>query len=109
MKTPFPIFARPVKTGVQLEITVAPKSSRNSILGEHQGRLKIALTAPPVDGKANEALIAFLSKLLDVPKRDISILRGEANKHKAVLIAGTQHPEFLNNLLAATKLKKKLD
>jgi len=74
--------------GVRLEVTVVPKASRNAVLGEYQGRLKIALTAPPVDGQANEALIEFLAKLVHVPKRDLFIVRGSKGKRKSVVIVG---------------------
>ena len=73
-----------------LQIIVAPKASRNAVIGEYQGGIKIALTAPPTDGKANQALVEFLSEKLGVPKRNISIIRGATNKRKVVSIEGLE-------------------
>ena len=72
----------------RLPVIVAPKASRNAVIGEYQGSIKIALTAAPTDGKANQALIEFLAEKLKLPKRNISILRGTTNKRKLVEIHG---------------------
>ncbi|MFY9322975.1 MAG: DUF167 domain-containing protein, partial [Syntrophomonadaceae bacterium] len=60
-----------VQDGVRLAVRVQPRSSKNMVSGELDGFLKIKLTAPPVDGEANQALIKFLSGLLDIPRKDI--------------------------------------
>ena len=65
---------------------VQPRASRSRVTGWHDGRLKVQLTAPPVDGEANEALLKFLSKLLGVPRRDVTLLRGETSRRKTVLL-----------------------
>lgn len=74
--------------GVRFEVQVAPRASREAVLGVHDGALKIALTAPPVDGEANAALIAFLAKKLRVPKRDVSITAGTTSKRKHLEVRG---------------------
>lgn len=53
-----------------------------------EGGIRVALTAPPVEGKANKALIAYLAKVLDVPRRTISLERGEKSREKVLRIAG---------------------
>ncbi len=73
--------------GVVLEILVQPRASRTRVLGEHDGRLKIALAAPPVDGEANAALVEFLAGALGVRKAAVTILRGEAGRRKTVRVA----------------------
>jgi uncharacterized protein (TIGR00251 family) len=73
---------------VTFDVRVAPRSSRDAILGEHDGALKVALTAPPVDREANTALVAFLAKALGVPKRAVTILRGETGRHKTLRVNG---------------------
>ena len=78
-----------VPLGVRFEVQVAPRASRVAVLGVHDGGLKIALTAPPVDGEANAALIAFLAKRLGVSKRDVSIAAGTASKRKTLEVRGT--------------------
>lgn len=81
-----------------LQVLVAPRSSRNALLGFHDSRIKIALTAPPVDGEANEALISFLGQILKAPKSAISITRGSQAKRKEVHIASPS-PEALRQRL----------
>lgn len=76
-----------IKGGVRLHLFIQPKASKNEIVGEHNGELKIKLTSPPVDGKANEGLIEFLSEIFKKPKRDITLVRGETNRHKTVDIS----------------------
>ena len=80
------LWADPV--GVVLEILVAPRASACRVVGVHDGRLKIALTAPPVDGAANAALIEFLAETIDCSKRQIRLVYGAASKRKRVLLAG---------------------
>ena len=78
----------PLATGVRFEVQVAPRASREAVLGEHDGALKVALTAPPVDGEANAALVAFLAKKLGVPKRDVRITQGASSKRKTLEAEG---------------------
>ncbi|MEI6056325.1 MAG: DUF167 domain-containing protein [Lentisphaerota bacterium] len=63
---------------------VQPGASKSSISGLYGDSIKITLNAPPVDGKANEELIKFLSKTLDIPKSSISIISGETNRSKLI-------------------------
>lgn len=61
---------------VRFDVRVAPRASREAIVGEHDGALKVALTAPPVDGAANAALVALIAGALGVPKRAVTLVRG---------------------------------
>lgn len=70
-----------------ITIRVLPRSSKN-ILEWEQGQLKARLTAPPIDGAANEALIALVAERLGVPRRTISIVRGATSRQKTVKIVG---------------------
>lgn len=63
-------------------------------MGEQEGALKVKLTAPPVDGEANQALINFLARLLGIPKRDIIILKGETSRHKYVELKNINYQSF---------------
>ncbi|MFO0600141.1 MAG: DUF167 domain-containing protein [Myxococcaceae bacterium] len=74
--------------GIELSVLVQPRASRTKIVGEHDGRLKIALAAPPVDGEANAALIEFLSDLLEVRKADVRLLDGETSRRKRLAVRG---------------------
>ncbi|MCE9685237.1 DUF167 family protein YggU [Shewanella sp. AS16] len=69
-----------------LNLYIQPKASRDQIVGLHGEELKVAITAPPVDGKANAHLSKYLAKAFKVPKSDIQILKGELGRHKQVKI-----------------------
>ena len=73
---------------VTLDLLVQPRASRTRVVGEHDGRLKLQLAAPPVDGEANAALVEFLADALGVRKSEVEVLRGEAGRRKPVRIAG---------------------
>lgn len=69
-----------------LHIYVQPKASKSRIVGLYDGCLKLAVAAPPVDGKANEEVIRFLSRLLNIPGRDIALHSGAQSKRKKIRI-----------------------
>lgn len=73
---------------VIFRVRVTPRSSRDAISGLREGALRVSLTAPPVDGEANAALIAFLAKKLSVAKRDVTLVRGESSREKLVRVYG---------------------
>ena len=81
-------WARDDAGGVLLEILVQPRASRTRVVGEHDGRLKIQLAAPPVDGEANAALVEFLAAALRVRKGDVRIERGDTGRRKTVRVPG---------------------
>ncbi|WP_333797286.1 DUF167 family protein [Rheinheimera sp.] len=69
-----------------LQLYVQPKASRDQIIGLHGDEIKLAITAPPVDGKANAHVLKLLAKLFGVSKSQIELLKGELSRHKQVLI-----------------------
>ncbi|MSU75305.1 MAG: DUF167 domain-containing protein [Candidatus Magasanikbacteria bacterium] len=71
---------------MRLTIRVIPRSSKNEIVASPSGLLKARLTAPPVDGKANESLIKLLSEYYDVSKTKIKIVKGVKSKNKILEI-----------------------
>lgn len=77
--------------GLRLRLYIQPKASRDQILGLHGDELKIAITAPPVDGQANAHLIKYLAKQFRVAKSQIVIEKGELGRHKQVFIPQSQH------------------
>jgi uncharacterized protein len=74
--------------GVCIRVYASPRASANSILGLHNGEVKVALAAPPVEGAANRALVEFLAKKLGVSKGAVAIVSGETSRHKMVQIEG---------------------
>jgi uncharacterized protein len=77
-----------LENGIRFGIKVVPNSSKCEISGIIEESLKIKLDVPPVEGKANEKCIKFLSKLLGVPKTSITIISGETSKNKILFIKG---------------------
>lgn len=83
---------------------VQPKASRDNIIGLQGDELKIAITAPPVDGKANAYLIKFLAKQCKVAKSNVRLEKGETGRHKRISIyAPNQIPDSIQDLLAETE------
>jgi uncharacterized protein (TIGR00251 family) len=83
---------------IVINIYVQPRASRTELVGIIEGSLKTALTAPPLEGKANEQLISLLSKKLDTKKTAITLLRGEKARNKQVKIEGLTCNELKNKL-----------
>ena len=75
-----------------------PGAKLTRVVGEHGGRLKIALNAPAVDNKANEALVAWLGDRLGVPRRQVEIVAGQTSRHKKVLVQGLEVQNVINVL-----------
>lgn len=75
-------------SGVTLIVRVLPRASRNLVVGVEQGAIKIKLTAPPVEGAANAALMEFVADWLGVRKSAVTIVSGEKARHKRVQVAG---------------------
>ncbi len=78
---------------VSINVKVVPRSSVNRIIGKDQGSYRIKLTAPPVDGKANKALIDFLAGQLKIAKGNIKITGGSKSKSKRLMIQGLDEKE----------------
>ncbi|MFI5008332.1 MAG: DUF167 domain-containing protein [Solirubrobacterales bacterium] len=74
--------------GVTLKVRVQPRASRDALGGEREGALVVRLTAPPVEGAANEALVRFLGKALDVAPSAVRIVGGATGRNKLVTVAG---------------------
>jgi len=77
-----------IPTGATFAVKVHPRAKKNAITGEVGDALKISLTAPPVEGKANDACIDFFAKLLKVPRSSVSIAAGQSSRNKVVRVVG---------------------
>jgi uncharacterized protein (TIGR00251 family) len=73
-------------TGVRIRLHVQPRASRSELAGRHGDAIKVRLTAPPVDGAANEALLQFLAARLQVPRSALSLVAGASGRSKVVAI-----------------------
>ncbi len=85
-------------TGATFAVKVHPRAKRNAIVGEVGDILKLDLTAPPVDGKANEACIKFLAKLLNLPRSSVTIAAGQTSRNKVIRVAGLSADEVRRRL-----------
>jgi uncharacterized protein (TIGR00251 family) len=74
--------------GVTFAVKVHPHAKKNAITGEIGDALKLSLTSPPVEGRANEACIEFLAKLLKVPRSSVTIASGQRSRAKVIRVAG---------------------
>lgn len=83
---------------LRLSIKVIPRAKRNEIAGLRDGELTIRLTAPPVEGAANEALLKFLADALGVRRPDITLVSGERSRHKVIAVAGLTEAELDSRL-----------
>lgn len=93
------LYIREVDGDVFFKVRVMPRSSRDSIVGIYEDALKIRLTAPPLEGRANEACRAFLSKKLGVPRSHVEIHTGETSRNKVVKVSGLNSEKVLKALL----------
>lgn len=84
--------------GVIITVHAVPRAAKDAVQGLHGDALKIRLHAPPVDGKANEALVSFLGKMLNIPKGNIALKSGANQRRKIVLIAGISAQETSRRL-----------
>jgi uncharacterized protein len=76
------------KDAVTFSVRVHPRAKKNAITGEFGDRLKVSLTTPPVEGRANEACIEFFAKLLKVPRSSVTIASGQTSRNKVIRVAG---------------------
>lgn len=93
-----PTCLRAAADGVELDVLVQPRASRSRVVGLHDGRLKVQLAAPPVDGEANLALVELLADLFGVGRREVRILRGDTGRRKTVAVARLSLDEAARHL-----------
>lgn len=84
--------------GASMMVRVQPRSRRNALQGAQNGALRLALTTPPVEGRANDALVAFLAALLRLPRSAFRLASGEHNRNKRVLISGRSAQQIWTTL-----------
>lgn len=84
--------------GLQIRVFLQPKASRDQIIGRHGDEVKIAITSPPVEGKANKHLVKYLAKCFGVAKSHVHFVRGELSRHKTLHIT---HPQKIPPVISA--------
>ena len=78
-----------------VRVKVQPRAKRNALAGQKEQEWKLQLTAPPVDGRANQACIEFFAKGLRIPQSRVRLIAGEKSRHKVVELEGVSESEFL--------------
>jgi hypothetical protein len=86
------------KSGVTFAVKLHPRAKKNAITGEIGAALKLSLTAPPLEGRANEACVEFLANLLKVPRSSITIASGQSSRNKVVRVTGLSAAEVQKRL-----------
>jgi len=86
-------------TGAMFRVRVQPGASKNEIVGVQQDALKIRISAPPVEGKANRALVQFLAEQLAVKRSQVEILNGHATRRKTIHVVGEGIKKKLQNII----------
>ena len=99
MTNELPVWISTKKESLILSVHAQPGAKKDKIVGEYNNRLKIALSAPPVDGKANEHLIRFLSKKIGVPRSKITLIAGETSREKRLSIADIDPANLISSLI----------
>ena len=80
-------------SGATFAVKVHPRAKRNAITGEVGDALKLSLTAPPIEGRANEACVEFLAKLLKLPRSSVTIASGHSGRRKVIRVVGLSAEE----------------
>ena len=81
-------------SAVTFAVRVHPRAKKNAITGELGDALKVSLTTPPIDGRANEACIEFFAKLLKVPRSSVTIASGQSSRNKVIRVASLSADEL---------------
>lgn len=84
--------------GATFVVKVHPRAKKNAITGTVGDAIKLALTAPPIEGRANEACIEFFAKFLNVPRSSITIAAGQSSRRKVIRVAGLSAEELRRRL-----------
>jgi uncharacterized protein (TIGR00251 family) len=84
--------------GVSFAVKVHPRAKKDAITGELGDALKVSLTTPPIEGRANEACIEFFAKLLKVPRSSVTIASGQTSRNKVIRVAGVNREYVIDRL-----------
>ncbi len=90
---------RDTPSGATFQVRVHPRAKKNAITGEIGDALKLTLTAPPVEGRANQACIEFLAEVLNVPRSSVTIAAGESGRNKVIRVRGLAAAQVEERLL----------
>lgn len=96
------ITVRDTGSGATFQVKVHPRAKRNAITGDVGDALKVALTAAPVEGRANEACVEFFAELLNVPRSSVTIAAGHGSRRKIIRVTGMSATDLVKKLSSAS-------
>jgi uncharacterized protein (TIGR00251 family) len=99
---------RPHPYGCILAVRAVPNAAQSGLVGVAEDSLRIRIKAPPVEGKANRALVEFLAETLSVRRRDVELVRGDTGRHKQILVRGLK-PETVRQRLGISGIRGAAD
>jgi uncharacterized protein (TIGR00251 family) len=91
-------YIRKSKTGYAINLYIQPGSRKTEIVGLHDGALKIKIAAQATDNQANEAVLRFLQKKLQLRKQDLELIQGEKSRHKVIEVQGISEEQIIDCL-----------
>jgi uncharacterized protein len=91
--------------GVTFAVKIHPRARKNAITGEVGDALKLSLTAPPIDGRANQACIEFFAKLLNLPRSSVTIASGRTSRRKIIRVIGMSAEEIRKRIETNVRLR----
>jgi len=97
------ILIRDTPAGATFQVKVHPRAKKNAITGMVGDSLKLALTAPPLEGRANQACIEFLAEVLNVPRSSVTIAAGGSSRNKVVRVRGLSATEVEQQLVQSSQ------
>ena len=89
------LYIREEADGVLFKVRVQPRAAKNQVAGLYENALKLRLTAPPVEGEANEACRSFIAGLLSVPRSQVEVVSGHTSRTKVVKVTGVRVEKIL--------------
>lgn len=92
------LYIKEEKNGVIIKVKVQPRASKNQLAGVLDDALRVRLTAPPVDGEANEACLKFLAGIFKIPRRSVELVSGHTGRNKMVRVGGVTPDDVLRLL-----------
>ncbi|HEX21147.1 MAG TPA: YggU family protein [Actinobacteria bacterium] len=90
------VWIKPTKGGVIITVWLQPRAARAKIIGLYNDSLKIAVTAPPLEGQANRQCLKILAKTLRIPPSSLKIIAGDTSRRKQIFISGVDCSDFID-------------
>ena len=98
-------FLKDTAEGIIVSIRISPNAAKNSVIGYTDDYLKIKISSPPIENKANKKLIEYLSEIFDIPKSKVSFVFGEKSKIKRILLSNLAKEDAIKKILVYDRIE----